>query len=641
MSAIYGIAGFVDGLVRGREVKNSWQDRKDQKERQKKLDELLFTQDARAAEAHNASMAAEGRTAQEWQRAWDYQTATDAANAEAVAAAEAAMAQDAALGAGPVASAPPQSPPIAFPQPNRTAEAFDRLGGIPVPQPLGAVASSPQASTGAGGGASATASLTNPQTVPQDPTRARRLFVEGFGEVLIHQNGRIYDVRSGREVSDPLALGIVQEAMRAGSQADVAPGKIDPLGLMPNPNHNWGESLVPDVAEAGRRGLAGLGAAEGAVANIAKGAANAVNSVVNPVAQYATGGAVPELGAFTGNGWETKAPSEIRAAEEKATAERGLQDLSASWKRATTPRDPAVGGASIEAPLKSNVPASAPVATKQLAATATDAMAATATPAMQATAQTAPGPASLGVKPGDKLTETQRAKAAKGFMDHYREVGAPIVIKDMLKRGDMQGAMAFQEFLDRDATKAGMENWARAAFAAQVGDMDTFADEILTAYNRLDYFPDGTTIVKGESGFTYDKKGNISGAKITFKDEATGNTFDQVFSDPNDLVRLGITMLAPEAAFEHYSTQLQSQAQIAATAGQKSEQKAADTQKQILAAAKVIMETSVGLDGKPTKTYEQAIAEAQAAIGGLGALPSAVMPPVDGSGGPPPVAYRP
>lgn len=642
MSAAYGIASFVDGMIKGQDIRNSREDRKLDRARQKRMDDLIFTQDARAAEEHDARMGVFNRQASDWQRARDQQNAWEEANAAAVAAANEAMAAGSAQsqsgadapGLGlPVPPPPgnvasPMGLPLRAPATNNFAKTAERLGGIVPPQGLGVVAQPEQTPP--------VAPAKTPVQGQQDAGRARRLSIEGFGDVLIHPNGRLYDIASGKEILDPLAIGIVKEAMQPP-----APTKPDPLGLMPNYQHSWGGSLGADAAEAGRRALAGIGAAEGAVADIARrglqGAANAVNQVVNPVAGYVSGGAAPELGMFTGNGWESKSPADIRADKSKKNMEMGLAKLSGMWK-ARTGGNPAA--ATPSAPAANVAPAAAPE-TKALAETATQAMAATATPAMQAATVAAqadpksPVAKGMGVKPGQKVTETQRKRAAGAFMDYYREYGAPIVMEEMLKRGDFAGAQAFQEFLDRGETKAAMENWAKAAFAANIGDMDTFASEIMTAYNRLDYFPDGTTIVEKESGFTRGRDGEITGARITFKDEKTGNTFEQVFSDPSDLVRMGITMLAPEEAFKHYAEQVAATEQAGAKAAEEALGVEKSLNTRIDAAAKVIMEASKGLDGVPTKSYAEARAEAEQAIKGLGALP------MGAEGVPPPIMRRP
>lgn len=641
MSAAYGIASFVDGLVKGRDVKHAWEDRKLDRARQKRMDDLIFTQDARAAEEHDARMGVFNRQASDWQRQRDQQAAWEEANAAAVAATNEAMAAGAAQsqsGSAPQAEVAPQLVlPLAPPAPNNFAATAERLGGIAPQQGLGAVARPGPTVAAAGGQTPGPGfeSVGRQAVAPQQaPAPAPRVTFEQWRAMDRGQR-----MAAGLPVSEIGGqLHFNRFGVGAGWNEPVyGDPVVDPLGIMPNYDHNWGQSLAGDAAEAGRRGLAGIGAAEDIARRGLQGAANAVNQVVNPVAGYVSGGAAPELGMFTGNGWESKSPADIRADKSKKNMEMGLAKLSGMWK-ARTGGNPAA--ATPSAPAANVAPAAAPE-TKALAETATQAMAATATPAMQAATVAAqadpksPVAKGMGVKPGQKVTETQRKRAAGAFMDYYREYGAPIVMEEMLKRGDFAGAQAFQEFLDRGETKAAMENWAKAAFAANIGDMDTFASEIMTAYNRLDYFPDGTTIVEKDSGFTRGRDGEITGARITFRDEKTGNTFEQVFSDPADLVRLGITMLAPEEAFKHYAEQVAATKQAGAKAAEEALGVEKSLNTRIDAAAKVIMEASKGLDGVPTKSYAEARAEAEQAIKGLGALP------MGAEGVPPPIMRRP
>lgn len=627
MSATYGIAGFVDGFVRGREVKNSWEDRKLDRERQKRLDDLTFTRDKRDAEEHGARMGALRRQEADWNRENSQRQSWEDANKAAVEAANAAMNAD--QGGQPPSTSTSSSSGTPGPNADAAAQIGQNLG-----LPMQSLAGSMATAIDANGGIAPTQSLgavARPESGPsvQEPASPRVSFEQW------QAMSRGERQKAGLPVSEIGGqLHFNRFGVGAGWNEPVyGDPVIDPLGVMPNYDHQWGKSLVPDVAEAGRRGLAGLGAVEGGIADIARRgvqqAANTVNGAINPVAQYVTGGAVPEVPVFTGNGWDAKPPSQIAAEQSKETLGAGLNDLSQTWKSATGgPKAPG-------APLASNAKPGASASETALAETATDAMAGTATPAMQAAtaaAQSDPKNTAKGVRPSAKATEDQRGRAAKSFMDYYREVGAPIVMEDMLKRGDLKGAQAFQEYLDQSETKAGMESWAKAAFAANMGDMDTFASEIIKAYNRLDYFPDGTTIVESQSGFTYGRDGEISGAKLTFKDEKTGNTFEQVFSDPSDLVKLGITMLAPEEAFKHYSAQVAKAAEPNKTAQDRQD----NFDKRVDSAAKTIMEGSKGLDGIPTKSYADARKEAEAAISGLGTVALGAGP-----AGAPPVMYRP
>jgi len=653
MSAVYGIAGLVDGFVNGRNIRNGWQDRKDNKERQKRLDDLTFTQDARAAEEHGKRMRVYDENATDWQRTHDDNEAMRTAGQAAVDAANAAMgAQDpgevvmatpvqtTASTSGSTAPGPVESVAanLGIPMgaiPNRTADSMPspeemmrRYGTNG--QPEGgkfAVRADATGNTGVQGGAAGMlpAGASQPEyIIGKAPSAAiaDELYQQGPAGVRYIPNPNYRAPQppaaapssgigwGATDTVDPRAYGA---AYMGGNAAET---------MRPDYNHNFGldgPGLPSDAAEIAKRGVAAAGNVATKVAGIPGAAGDAMAPSMNAALNYITGHQRP-------------------AAAPAKTGPEGMKALSDTFKAATDPtKQPAVG----LGPRKSNASANAAPETKAMAETATNAMAEAATPAIKAAAEASAksGPA-LGVKPSDAVTEPQRKRAAASFIDQYMKVGAPIVLEEMLKQGQFEKAQKFQEFLDQTQTKAGMENWARAAFAANVGDMDTFADEIMEAYNRLDYFPDGTTIVKEASGFTYDKTGKISGAKITFKDGQTGNTFDQVFSDPNDLVRLGITLLAPENAFEHYAAQEQgtakTEADRAAAAKKAAIESEAALTKRIDEATKLIFEKTVDEMGNPTLSYADARKMAEREIRGKppGALQGPPMPP-------PPVAYRP
>lgn len=106
------ISGLVNGFTAGRDVKHRWEDRKDDKIRQKRLDELKEAAEVRAQQTHDQNMITGGllndarrqalRTGeQSWQ---DFQSTRSAADA-ALTAAEA--------GVVPMGAAP-ETPPMAF-----------------------------------------------------------------------------------------------------------------------------------------------------------------------------------------------------------------------------------------------------------------------------------------------------------------------------------------------------------------------------------------------------------------------------------------------------------------------------------------------------------------------------------------------
>ena len=628
MSATYGIAGLVDGFVNGRNVRNGWQDRKDAKERQKKMDELVFAQDARSATEHEKRMRVYDQNSTDWQQGYDDDQGMRRAGQESIDKTNAALAaENAGMGAtdtqpvtvstaaGPDAAQPIPGDPVSgvaanlgIPMgavPNRTAE------GMPSPEQLMEKYGGQTPAQNAAGAVRADAAPPPTPAMPPMGASPTGYQPRGLSPAIsdeLYRNG---------------AIGPVTQYGPKEAAAMAAPSV-----MTPNYDHNFGldgPGLPSDAAEIGKRGAAAVGNVAGKIAGAPEAFGDAIAPPINATLNYLTGHQKPP-----------------------ASPDANLKSLSDTWQQATTP---ALGAtpppaAAAPGPRKSNAPASAPPATKAMAETATAAMSEASTPAVQAAAEASAtnGPA-LGVKPGDKVTEPQRKRAAASFIDQYLKVGAPIVIEEMLKQGQFEKAQKFQEFMDQSKTKLGMENWARAAFAATAGDMDTFAEEILQATDRMGYLEDGTTIVKEQSGFTYDKAGTIIGAKIVFKDGKTGNTFDQVFSSPDDLIRFGITLMSPEASFERYEAEQAAKNAAAAKAAEDAKPKPIDPaevekerNKQVAAAADTIFKASQEgkISGGVTLTYAEARAEAEKAF------PRQVQPgQTQGPPMPPPVAYRP
>ena len=83
--------------------------------------------------------------------------------------------------------------------------------------------------------------------------------------------------------------------------------------------------------------------------------------------------------------------------------------------------------------------------------------------------------------------------------------------------------------------------------AATMGDEDGLLDHLSDTYNSFD---DGYEVVRADSGFERDEAGNITGAKLTFKNTKTGEVFSRDYEDQSDLIEQGIYALAPETVFE-------------------------------------------------------------------------------------------
>lgn len=610
MSGTYGIAGFVEGFMGGVDKRHEWKDRKRNQDRQDRLDAMdKETHDRRLKIMDQQIAAAEKARADQQFYEDTYKGAVDATNASMAEGGAPAAGEAVAPGApGTTSGLPmpsgilpmgipqgqdrPKTAPPLMPSAAELREQAAQSGQTPgvVNAPVVGPAGGPV--PGAAGAPVATAAPSDlPPGYPAGTVRRAdgTIVVPGPRGIIADELAAAGRETGARYIPPDRQVPSSAEAERAAAQESAAAKKAaDDLEL---------ENLRRMRDEDGPIPLAWRKEADDAIGKMTRD-----RTAANPN---------PALDAVP------MAPTRENAAALKGDPSIALSD---AWQNATKP--PRID------PMKGKAPASASPTVRGLADTAAEAMAATTTPAMEATSAAAARglPETAGKKPPSEAT---RNKYAGDFMDHYRKVGAPMVYEALISKGEFAKAEAFREFLDKDATKAGMDNWARAAFAASVGDMDTFADEIMEAYDRLDYFPDGTTIVREESGFTRDKDGNITGAKLTFKDEKTGNTFDQVFTDPNDLVRMGITLLAPEQAFEFYFEQQQAAAETAR--GLQKEQSEADKaqQKRVDDVAKLIFENSKDISGVPQISYGDALRQAQEQLSGPGpASPTAAGVPV-------------
>ena len=239
----------------------------------------------------------------------------------------------------------------------------------------------------------------------------------------------------------------------------------------------------------------------------------------------------------------------------------------------------------------------------------------------------------LGASKTEKLSEDQVTRAVEAGTQHYRTDAAQKVMRVLLEQGQLDKAIQFQGWLDQKSTKAGMEKWMRATVAASVGDFDTFADNIVEAYNSQDYFGDDMSIDKANSGFTKDENGSIAGAKITFRNESTGATFEQIYDSPDDLVRMGINMLSPENAFEWHLKQMEAAQSLGAERAKKEGDDTEKRRKQILDVQKQLSDEDPTFGSLPEEEKQKRISQRLQMIEGMttGTTPQAG----------PPVAYRP
>lgn len=609
MSATYGIAGFVDGFIKGKDTRQKWDDRKLDRARQERLDKMDEETHARRLKMWDQQIAATDKAVAD-------QAEMDRIFAESVEAAKASEAEGAASSSGgeavstDSASLPMGVMPLGMPG-SRSGQDFTRrapadkmaadaeAAKLPATMPLGIPARGPVAA---------------PTTVVEAKAKenARIPTMDAAGA----PNKALYDEIERRSAG----LGLPSPAM-AATVTPTARGEI----AKPGGKDDFAKAN-PDIA-------AGMD-------KRAKDRAAALD-VENLRREAYEDGPIPLE-------WRREARAKLDAMG--YTTNDGGKTL--VRKDAGSPRINLGPRADAAPPPKAAPPANASPQVKALAQSGMDALAETTTPALQAAAESA----SMGLPKASKggaKSEAAAKKYSADFIEHYIKVGSPMVIEALLKRGEFEKATKFQEFIQNSTTQKAMQYWSQAAFAVSSGDLDGFAENSIKAYNLVGYFDDDTTLVADKSGFTKDKAGNITGARLVFRDETNGNEFDQIFDDPQDLINFGITMLAPEQAFEHFYAQQQAAAAAALGVAEKAEKRAdkdaateAALQKRVDTVAKDIMEAAndplnqrTDAEGNPLPplSYAEARAQAEAILRGGGGGGGDGAAAASG----PPVAYRP
>jgi hypothetical protein len=603
----YAVSGFVDGLFKGIGVKHGWEDRKRNQKREDRMDEITSAREARAAEEHARRMRVYDRTDSDWQRGReddDFFRKTFEGAADA------------------------------------TDQAMGGMGAMPPP---------PQATQPEAGGEKVT---TSTQTAPKPPPTGAAPAVAAALGIDPRALGRNHASEMMQRLSPAEEL-----AARAAEQ-QVTPRRA---GASPAGQRMMGFDPIEDPARQrqAQQSPYPMGSIRRDDGTMVIPNSRAIadelyqRGAVGP--RFIEGAAPPpperprldvDAGRMIRDGIleNPDLPLDLRR---QAAEKNQMQDAANGPARMDQP--PAMGATRREptaAPAAAPPPsipmkAAATPTEKKAAATAVQTLDQTASP--ETKDATVAATQAMDVKPGQQtITDAQYQRGSAAWIDQYMKVGAPRVMEALISRGEFAKAEAFQQFMQTAETRAGMKDWSIAAAAATLGDIDKFGEHIISAYNRAGYFPDDTSLVKEESGFTKGRDGKVNGAKLVFKDEKTGNTFEQVFNGPDDLIRTGITLMAPENAFEFYWKQQKAAQEAAKGAMVEADKAGAEQAKRINDWAKIIYEGSKQLDGTFAMTPDQAMAEARRAIAGGGA-PSAGGGASGQWGAPsgPPVVYRP
>ena len=686
MSA-YGIASFIDGFFKGREIRNSWEDRKRNQAREDKFDKLKFDQAERLAEAHAWDREDQDHTRGERRRAAE----SDAYYEDLRRRADAAMqADDEPLGA--VAA----STKGAAPAPSEAARGVAAQIGVDLgarpsaaaammertmpAETLGQIGAGAGQSAVQGGPAADTLGAVRPTEAPVAPTPITKDQVaQQQGDAArrgrlaeltarIEQFEGIARAKPGQSVS-PQAARAVRAAIEqlpslyaerdqlaaAENEARVAalPSEADMRDRLrhqievraeaqkPNYQHDFGRDggLASDVAEVGKRvpavGDAAIGTVAGLGYDALAGLATIPNALINPVARYATG---------TDFGYPPARQQDRPAVAETLGATPPSKGTTPQVKGTTPQVQQGAQRSPVSAPGPGPRIANLPEA-KRPAAIAETAATNALGPEKAAALGVDDGAKALGAITPEADRKERVETAVKSYEDRWLEKAYPVLLEGMLSRGDIDKAKAFMEFADSMEGRSYRKDHAHAAYSLASGDIDGAMKHVITARNRLSGFSDGLTVV--EEGTTFiDAEGNpvsakdgdkVAGARVVVKDRRTGNTYEEVFGGTQtELAEMFFLMTDPEKAFESYIEAGKS-AREAALGAQKEaqgEEKADDDarRERISKRADEIMKNSlekISPDEAVRQAIEaeKALEEAMSAQGSLGQLGAGVAPP--------------
>lgn len=274
---------------------------------------------------------------------------------------------------------------------------------------------------------------------------------------------------------------------------------------------------------------------------------------------------------------------------------------------------------------KEAVPAADPAKPETQEAASVAAATLEQTPSGQAVAAAAQ---SIGVSPTTKHPAEKREKIVGTWMDHFQKEGVPIIVRGMVERGEYDAAQRLQEWAETSGAKTGLRHWANAGLAASIGDFDAFADNLAAAYNTSGYYSDGFSMIREKSDFIRTPEGDVAGAVVTFRDDATGREFQQQFDSADDLLQMGIQLLSPEAVMQHQLQQQAAQTEALKAQAEKAQAEAKDLERRIDGIAKVIFDTAnkSTLPGEEGMSYAEARAQAAAELGVEGQAPAGAAP---------------
>ncbi|WP_124253986.1 hypothetical protein [Cereibacter sphaeroides] len=297
----------------------------------------------------------------------------------------------------------------------------------------------------------------NPAAAAQPGDVTQEALARALGENI--QPGSLRD-QAGDQLGAPPPAGTpaASEATRPALPEAVTPEQLEAMRqrYQPDSEHDWGQSLGADAREGVRRIAAAADQAPAEIVREVGREVNTINRVINPWARYVTGGS--DFGEIPGASQPAAAPTTSDPAQPSGAAQAAP---------APAPQAPAPA-AGRSSPLTFKLPEGADAQATRMAQVGQAAMAQTSPAVKDATAAAVAEVPELGAPGARPVTDGQRQRGVKAFMDRYLEHGAPIVIREMLKQGDVDGLLTLK---DEATGKTFQQRFASTEEMVQAGMM--------------------------------------------------------------------------------------------------------------------------------------------------------------------------
>ncbi|MFQ6755328.1 hypothetical protein V6Z72_13345 [Cereibacter sphaeroides] len=387
-------------------------------------------------------------------------------------------------------------------------------------------------------------------------------------DVILQADGSIIGADSGRAYDRNAIAPLIEAARRPATQRDPsARGKLayaEAATRAQLEDMARRQALSPKFAQAEEQAKAQIAEEyarrqarqsqppqqppQDAAGRRAQSIADAVGSIPGRIGR-AIGiypGAMQDFAAMGGDvtGRAQQAAGVVAAAAQAPEAGAALMRAGATNRAA--PRAPAAAQAG-QPPADG--PAPQPAQLSFGAQPAAAAPAGTGAAAAEKSARTTFGMGVIGEGMPVKTTAARRDRAATDGLRMFNEEEMPAIVERFLRTGRVKEAQAFQEWSQQQGVQKGIKSYMAATHAMMLRDTDAAERHLTEVFNNADYYDDGFSIPKGGLEIIEGDGGKIRRAKLTMRNDRTGETVTQEYSG-EDLMMMAYSALDPVAAFE-------------------------------------------------------------------------------------------